>query len=185
MIVQTKILKEFETEFELRDGTKVFVRPLKPEDKDKLFQMYSTLSKDTNYFRFLKRKPITRWLVEKWIDIDYKNRMALIAIIEENGDQKIIADARYYVDKDTGEAEVAMVVHDHWQNKGLGTKLLEYTGQVAQKMGVKALHAYLSPVNGRIIHITRKLGYKAKWASDIIEYQVHLDLNKNKEKEEK
>ena len=168
--------KQFETVIKLKDGTEVLIRPLKPEDEDKLYQMYSTLSKETNYNRFLIRKPITRWIVEKWIEIDYKDRMVLIAIVNENGEEKIIADSRFYVDKYTGEAEVAMVVHDEWQNKGLGTKLLEYTSEVAKNIGVKALYAYISPENKRIIRITKKLGYKTVWISETIDYKIHLTL---------
>ncbi|MFB0559678.1 MAG: GNAT family N-acetyltransferase [Candidatus Lokiarchaeia archaeon] len=176
MSSSTTYPKHFETLIKLKDGTPVLIRPLKPEDEDKLYQMYSELSKETNYNRFLIRKPITRWIVEKWIEIDYKNRMALIAIVSENGDEKIIADSRFYVDQYTGEAEVAMVVHDHWQNRGLGTKLLEYTGEVAKKMGVKALYAYISPENTRIIRITKKLGYKTVWISETIDYKIYLPL---------
>jgi len=168
--------KRFETVFRLRDGTEVFVRPLKPEDRDKLYQMYSTLSKETNYYRFLKRKRITRWIVEKWIEINYRDKMALVAIVRENHDEKIVADSRFYVDKETVQAEVAIVVHDDWQNRGLGTKLLRYTIEVAKKMGVKELYAYVNPENRRIIHITNKLGFKADWISETIEYKITLPL---------
>ena len=144
--------KRFETVFRLRDGTEVFVRPLKPEDRDKLYQMYSTLSKETNYYRFLKRKRITRWIVEKWIEINYRDKMALVAIVRENHDEKIVADSRFYVDKETVQAEVAI------------------------KMGVKELYAYVNPENRRIIHITNKLGFKADWISETIEYKITLPL---------
>jgi acetyltransferase len=172
----SKYPKRFEKVLRLNDGTEIFVRPLKPEDKDKLYQMYTALSKDTNYSRFLIRKPITRWIVEKWVEINYTDKMALIATVKEDGEEKIIADARFYTDKETGEAEIAAVVQDHWQNRGVGTKLLQYTVEVAREMGVKTLYAYVSPENKRIIHITKKLGFKAKWMSDSIEYKIDLPL---------
>nr|MDO8079377.1 GNAT family N-acetyltransferase [Candidatus Freyarchaeota archaeon] len=174
--------KRFETVLRLKDGTEIFVRPLKTEDRDKLYQMYTALSKETNYARFLIRKPITRWIVEKWTDINYRDKMALIATIKENGEEKIIADSRFYTDKETGEAEIAIVVLDTWQNKGIGTKLLQYTIKVARKMGIKALYAYISPENKRIIHVTKKLGFKAKWISESIEYKIELPLKQNKTK---
>ncbi|MGQ9721683.1 MAG: GNAT family N-acetyltransferase [Candidatus Jordarchaeum sp.] len=170
--------KQFQTVIKANDGTEVLVRPLKPEDREKLYQMYASLSKETNYLRFLTRKPITRWLVEQWTEIDYRDKMALVAIVNRNGEQEIIADSRFYVDQATGEAEIAMVVHDHWQNKGIGTKLLQYTIEVARKMGIKGLFAYINPENKRIIHITNKLGFKANWISETIEYKIHLPLQK-------
>ncbi len=170
--------KQFETVFKAKDGTEVFVRPLKPEDKDKLYQMYVSLSKETNYLRFLIRKPITRWVVEKWMDINYGDKMALVAVVNKDGEEKIIADSRFYLDEVTEEAEIAMVVQDDWQNRGIGTKLLQYTIEVATRMGIKGLYAYINPENKKIIHITNKLGFKARWLSDDIEYKIHLPLQK-------
>ncbi|MEX2751632.1 MAG: GNAT family N-acetyltransferase [Candidatus Freyarchaeota archaeon] len=178
MTSSTTYPEQFQTVIRAKDETEVLVRPLKPEDREKLYQMYSTLSKETNYLRFLIRKPITRWLVEKWTEIDYQDKMALVALVTRNGEQEIIADSRFYVDKATGEAEIAMVVHDNWQNKGIGTQLLQYTIEVARKMGVKGLFAYINPENKRIIHITNKLGFKAKWISETIEYKIYLPLTK-------
>jgi len=171
----------FETTIKLRDGTDVFVRPLKPDaDKDKLYEMYSTLSKETNYYRFLNYKPVTRWIVERWADVNYEDKMALLAVVEEDGEERIIADSRFYVDKTTGEAEIAIVVHDDYQNRGLGTKLLAYTIEVARKMGVKRLYAFLSPTNRRIIRVVKKLGFTVKWVSEIGEYRADLPLQETR-----
>jgi acetyltransferase len=169
--------EQFETVIKLSDGTEAFVRPLKPsEDKEKLFEMYSTLSKDTNYYRFLNYQPVTRWIVEQWCDVNYDDKMTILAIVKENGKEKVIADSRYYLDKTTGEAEIAIVVHDDYQGKGIGTKLLAYTIEVAKKMGVKKLYAYLSPTNRRIIHVVKTLGFTVKWVFDIGEYRADLPL---------
>ncbi|MGQ9723569.1 MAG: GNAT family N-acetyltransferase [Candidatus Jordarchaeum sp.] len=169
--------EKLETVLKMRDGTEALVRPLKPdEDKDKLYEMYSTLSKETNYYRFLNYQPVTRWIVEQWCEVNYDDKMALVAIVKENGKEKIIADSRYYVDKTTEEAEIAIVVHDDYQGQGIGTELLEYTIEVARKMGVKRLYAYLSPTNRRIIHVVKKLGFAVKWVSDIGEYKADLPL---------
>nr|MDO8081756.1 GNAT family N-acetyltransferase [Candidatus Freyarchaeota archaeon] len=168
---------QFETVIKLRDGTEALVRPLKPsEDKDKLFEMYSTLSKETNYYRFLNYQPVTRWIVEQWCDVNYDDKMTILAIVKENGRERIIADSRYYLDKTTGEAEIAIVVHDDYQGKGIGTKLLAYTIEVARKMGVKKLYAFLSPTNRRIIHVVKTLGFTVKWVFDIGEYRADLPL---------
>lgn len=94
--------EQFETVIKLRDGKEALVRPLKPTvDKEKLYEMYSTLSKDTNYYRFLNYQPVTRWIVEQWSDVNYDDKMTLLAIIKENGKERVIADSRYYLDKTT------------------------------------------------------------------------------------
>lgn len=68
------------------------------------------------------------------------------------------------------------MVHDDYQAKGIGTKLLAYTIEVAKKMGVKKLYAYLDPTNKRIIHVVKTLGFTVKWANDIGEYRADLPL---------
>lgn len=169
--------QQFETVIKLSDGKEVLVRPLKPsEDKEKLFEMYSTLSKETNYYRFLNYQPVTRWIVEQWCDVNYDDKMTILAIVKENGKERIIADSRYYLDKTTGEAEIAIVVHDDYQGRGIGTKLMEYTIEVARKMGVKKLYAFLSPMNRKIIRVIKKLGFTVKYVSDLGEYRAELPL---------
>ncbi|WXG39424.1 MAG: GNAT family N-acetyltransferase [Candidatus Freyarchaeum deiterrae] len=168
--------KQFETVLKLRDGTEVFVRPLKIEDRDKLYQLYVSLSKQTNYERFFSRTHITMEMVEKWSDVNYIDSMALIAIANEDGDEKIVADSRFYLDKNTGEAEGAIVILDTWQERGVGTKLIEYGLEVAKKMGVKKLRADIAPDNRRIIHVMKKLGFQVKWIPDIGGYEINLTL---------
>jgi acetyltransferase len=168
--------KHFEKVLRLKDGTEVLVRPIKREDVDKLFQMYTALSKETNHDRFFSRTLITREKVEEWVDVNYRDAMALVAIVGEDGDEKIIADARFYLDKETGEAEGAIVIIDMWQEKGIGTKILEHGVEVARKMGIKKLNADISPENRRILHVIKKLGFKVTWTPETGSYRINLPL---------
>lgn len=176
--VDEAFLKRFETVYRLKDGRKVIFRPLKPkEDLDMLYQFYSTLSKEKNYFRFLSYRKVTRWIVEEWANVNYDQNMVLVAVVDEGGESKIVADSRYYVDKSTGAAEVAIVVHNDWQHKGIGTSLLLHTIKVAKEMGVKKLFAYVSSENTKIARIGMKLGFTTKWYPDMGEYGGELILN--------
>jgi acetyltransferase len=168
--------KQFETVIKLKHGTKVFVRPVKPEDVEKLYQMFDSLSKETNHSRFFMRTRITRETVEKWVNVNYRDSMALIAIVNEDGEEKIIADARFYLHKETGEAEGAIVILDNWQERGIGTKLLGYGIEVAKKMGIKKLTADISPENRRILHVIKKLGFQTKWIPETGSYRIYLPL---------
>lgn len=176
--VDEAFLKRFETVYRLKDGHKVIFRPLKPkEDLEMLYQFYSTLSKEKNYFRFLSYRKVTRWIVEEWANVNYDQNMVLVAVVDEGGESKIVADSRYYVDKSTGAAEVAIVVHNDWQHKGIGTNLLLHTIKVAKEMGVKKLYAYVSSENTKIARIGMKLGFTTKWYPDMGEYGGELILN--------
>lgn len=176
--VDEAFLKRFETVYWLKDGRKVIFRPLKPkEDLDMLYQFYSTLSKEKNYFRFLSYRKVTRWIVEEWANVNYDQNMVLVAVVDEGRERKIVADSRYYIDKSTGAAEVAIVVHNDWQHNGIGTNLLLHTIKVAKEMGVKKLFAYVSSENKKIARIGIKLGFTTKWYPDMGEYGGELILN--------
>ncbi|MFB0563296.1 MAG: GNAT family N-acetyltransferase [Candidatus Lokiarchaeia archaeon] len=173
-----RLLKRLETVYNLEDGREVVFRPLKPKkDVDMLYQFYSTLSKEKNYLRFMNYRKVTRWIVEDWANIDYYQSMSLVAVLGNGESFKIIADSRYFVDKTTGAAEVAIVVHNDWQRKGIGTNLIKYTIKVAKEMGVKKLFAYVSPENRKIIRLGKKLGFTPKWYPDMGYYGGELILN--------
>jgi len=177
--VDEELLKSFETVYRLNDGREVVFRPLKPkEDVEMLYQFYSTLSKEKNYFRFLSYRKVTRWIVEEWANVNYDQSMVLVAVVDNGGERKVVADSRYYLDKSTGAAEIAIVVHNDWQHKGIGTNLLLHTIKVAKEMGVKKLYAYVSSENRKIASIGIKLGFTTKWYPDMGEYGGELILNK-------
>jgi len=172
------IVKRFETTYVLDDGGVVIFRPLKPEeDLEMLYQFYSSLSKEKNYFRFLSYRKVTRWIVEEWTKINYYESMALVALVKNGESSKIVADSRYFLDRKTGAAEIAIVVHNDWQHKGIGTNLLLHTIKVAKEMGVKKIFAYVSPENRKIIRIGKRLGFNTKWYPDIGEYGGELILS--------
>ncbi|WXG42213.1 MAG: GNAT family N-acetyltransferase [Candidatus Freyarchaeum deiterrae] len=173
-----EFLKRFETVYKLNDGREVLFRPLKPkEDVDMLYQFYSTLSKEKNYFRFLSYRRVTRWIVEEWSNVNYDISMILVAVVNEGGASRIVADSRYYLDKSTGAAEIAIVVYNDWQHKGIGTNLLLHMIKVAKEMGVKKLYAYVSSENRKIASIGIKIGFTVKWYPDVGEYGGELILN--------
>lgn len=116
--------EKWEKKTKLKDGSRVFIRPIKPEDRDLWVNFYLSLSKLSKYYRFFSTRPKpNEEMIKKYTKIDYVNNFALIAIIEEEGDKKMIGVARYVL-TDKKNAEIAVVVADSWQGKGLGTKLL-------------------------------------------------------------
>jgi hypothetical protein len=104
------------------DGTPVVIRAIRPEDAERLIAFYERLSEHTAYQRFftvMKRLP-PDW-ARLLANVDYVRRLALIAEVQTPGLPELIAVARYEPTALAGTAEVAFVVQDGWQNKGLGT----------------------------------------------------------------
>src|SRR5262249_45647735 len=131
----------------LTDGTRVLLRPIRPDDESALSALYERLSPQTAYQRFFT---VMRRLPPNGADIlanvDYDRRMAIVATDPEDA---LIGVARYAYDERTDEAEIAIVIEDRWQGRGLGKRLLgELIGYAASR-GIRRLRAYVLADNGR------------------------------------
>ncbi|HVZ31931.1 MAG TPA: GNAT family N-acetyltransferase, partial [Polyangiaceae bacterium] len=119
----------------LRDGTRVLVRPIRMSDEEPLQQLLYDLSNESRYLRFMCHKSAhPREEMQKLVDSDYAASMALVACDPPSGD--LIAMARYDIDPGTGLAEIAFVVRDDWQRRGLGTCLMRRMVEIGRARGV-------------------------------------------------
>lgn len=152
----------FLEEHELRDGTKIIVRPIRPSDADELRALFKRLSPDSIYLRFLEaRKDLTIEQARQFATVDYDDDMAIVASLhhpEDSGD--IIGVARYSVlpGAERRVAETAIVVEDAYQNRGLGTLLLLRLVQYATNHGVDSLRASVHQSNAHILYFIKKSG---------------------------
>jgi GNAT superfamily N-acetyltransferase len=132
----------------LSDSTIVFVREIRPGDKDMLAAGLSTLSDDSVYRRFLGPKPALsaselRYLTE----VDGHDHRALVAVVAGE-EERIVAVARYVrLDGDPQAAEAAIVVCDELQGKGLGSLLARLISDAAREHGVLRLTATIASDN--------------------------------------
>ena len=95
--------------------------------------------------------------------IDYINNFALVAIVEVEGRKKMIGVVRYGLDPPgSNEAEIAVVVADKWQSKGLGTQLLVNGLQVMQRRGVKKVKGDVFLQNDKMMRLMHESGFKLK-----------------------
>ncbi len=145
----------WEADVVLRDGRTCHVRPITPLDADRLVSFHSRLSAETIYFRFFAPYPeLTERDIQRFVTVDYEERVALVAT--EGG--AIIAVARY--DRvDSRDAEVAFVVRDDHQGRGLGAVLLEHLAAAAWERGLRRFVAEVLPNNRRMLATFREAGY--------------------------
>jgi len=144
----------------LKNNLKVLFRPVKPTDESAMKELFYSFSEDTIYHRFfgvLKSMPRSR--LQHFVNVDYEDRMGIIAVVGEPGSEQIVALGTYDLDKSTNMAEVAIVVHDDWQNLGLGTELLRYLARVALQHGINGFNAEVLANNTRAMRILHKIGY--------------------------
>jgi RimJ/RimL family protein N-acetyltransferase len=146
--------KEMERTASLKDGTRVRIRPILPEDEARLVALHSRLSRDTRYHRFLgemERLP-PDW-AHFFANVDYQRRLALVAERTPHGEGTLIGVGRYDWSEKEGNAEVAFVVEDPWQDKGLGTILLNDLLCAAACRGIRRFRAYVLADNERMLRL--------------------------------
>ncbi|MBK8254428.1 MAG: GNAT family N-acetyltransferase [Polyangiaceae bacterium] len=143
---------------ELRSGEQILVRPARLSDEQPLTDMFYRLSDESTYLRFFGYKRYhPHDEMQKLVDLDYEANMAFVA--ETAGDQpQIIGMVRYDVDPATHLADIAFVVRDEWQNKGLGTLLMRRMTEVARERGLNGFTADVLSTNHGMLGIFHKSG---------------------------
>ncbi len=150
--------REFEQEITLKDGARVRIRPVLPEDETRLVTLYGRLSPHVAYQRFftvMNRLP-PDW-AHYFANVDYRRRMALVVERDLEWRPELIGVARYEPSDEEDTAEVAIVVQDYWQGKGLGTILLKEILRAGEANGIRRFRAYVLADNHRMLAMLSRL----------------------------
>jgi acetyl coenzyme A synthetase (ADP forming)-like protein len=149
---------EYELEVALRDGGSARVRPMRPDDDQNVKAFFERLGPESRYYRFFRVKnTLEPAEIEHFTHLDYQDRMALIALL----DDEMIAVGRYDREsKDPDVAEVAFAVVDDHQGRGLGTMLLGLLTGYARSQGIKGFRAYVLGENRQMMRVFRNSGYE-------------------------
>ncbi|MCR4404930.1 MAG: bifunctional acetate--CoA ligase family protein/GNAT family N-acetyltransferase [Candidatus Acetothermia bacterium] len=152
-----------------KDGAPLTLRPIKPEDEPLWHKMLATFSEETIRFRFFYHiGEITHEFATRYCFIDYEREVAIVAELEEGGERKLIGVGRLTSEPNQEEAELAVVVGDPWQGRGVGTLLTDYCLEIARRRGVKRVFAEMLPDNERIIAMLRRRGFQMELAEDVV-----------------
>jgi GNAT superfamily N-acetyltransferase len=155
-------------------GGPLRLRPLRADDGDRLCGLYRRLSPESLYRRFLSPMPTPRRdLLARLLDVDHCHREAIGAL---DGDD-IVAVARYLRPPSADVAEVALVVADEWQRRGLGRLLVRHLARLARRRGVRAFAGTIAGENRPALLLVRSVGpdVSVSWASGEIEFEIPLD----------
>jgi acetyltransferase len=147
-------------DWRLPDGTRVTIRPIRPEDLALETAFVAGLSRETGYRRLLSPRQLQPDELWRFTHIDYEWELALIATADIAGAEQQLAVARYVRDGQGEQAEFAIVVGDAWQASGLGTKLLQSLIRAAAQAGVRRLSASTLSNNEGMLALARKLGFQ-------------------------
>lgn len=151
----------------LRDGTDVVLRPIKPEDEPLESELLTTLSRESLRVRFFSIiKDISHDLLQRFCNIDYDREMAMVAEITAGGKRRIIGISRLIVEPDGKKAEYAIVIHDDFQGKGLGYKMVDILIGIAQDKGLDEIYGSVLSENEKMLKVVEKLGFKVSREPD-------------------
>jgi acetyl coenzyme A synthetase (ADP forming)-like protein len=157
----------------MADGRPVRLRAIRPDDADALVEFHRGLSPDTVYYRFFSFHPeLAPHEVERFTNVDGRDRVALVAVLDE----RIVAVGRYDRLGGTTEAEVALVVADALQGCGLGTLLIEHLAAIGAANGLERFTAKVLPGNGRMLGVFRASGFQESSHLTADEVDVVLPL---------
>jgi GNAT superfamily N-acetyltransferase len=158
----------------LRDGSPVEVRALRPEDEADMLAALDQTSAQSLQRRFFAMK---RHFSDKerafFMDVDFKDHVALVVQAAQAGRDIIVGGGRYVVFA-PGRAEMAFVVIDAWQGRGVGSILMDHLGRIAGNAGLNELTAEVLPENKAMLAVFGKFGFRPAARSD--PQTVHLAL---------
>ncbi|MGH3757966.1 GNAT family N-acetyltransferase [Actinophytocola sp.] len=163
--------RHWEADVVLSDGGTVHVRPIVPTDADALVAFHGRLSQRTRYLRYFGAYPrIPPRDLERFTMVDHHDRVAFIAKLGDD----IVAVARYEHSLGTDSAEVAFVVEDAHQHRGLGPILLEHLAAAARESDIRTFVAEVLAENSAMLGVFRAAGYQVARAME--EGVVHLEF---------
>jgi acetyltransferase len=167
----------------MRDGAEVTIRPIRPEDEPLLVRFHATLSAETVYLRYFHMEKLdSRVAHERLLRkcfIDYDREVALVAETQTatGGQREILGVARLTRERDTRDAEVAVLITDAVQHQGLGTEFLRRLIEIARAEKLSSITAHILPENRGMQGLAKRFGFKSIPGEDPTELTATLQLS--------
>jgi acetyltransferase len=166
-LVITPYPTRYVTPWRMSDGTEVLLRPIRPEDEPLEYEMLSTLTEETLRGRFFQViKNIGHEMLIRYCNIDYDREMAIVAELRQGEKRRIIGIGRLIIEPDFKKGEFAVVVHDDYQRKGLGYKLVDMVIGIGQEKGLEKIYGLVLSDNRAMLRICEELGFQRRDLSD-------------------
>lgn len=153
-----KYPEELETYRTTGSGVEVLFRPVKISDEPLLKDFFYSLSDKSMYRRFIStRQDMPHERLQEYVAIDYTKEIAILAVVQDGEKEDIAGLGQYTIDEAAHTADIAFVVKDEYQNKGIGTELLAYLTQLAKRQGLLGFTAEVLVENQPMLHLFEKL----------------------------
>jgi len=154
--------KKYVAARQLKDGTRVSLHPVKPEDEKRFNEFLKSLSAESMRFRFFEIiKEMSHEMLTKYCNLDYDREIAVVAELNDGG-KPIIGAVRLILDPGGKSGEFAVLVGDKLQGLGLGSKLMDLLVEMGKDMRVDKIYGYVSANNYKMLKLCKKKGFRVE-----------------------
>ena len=157
------------------EGFSLLLRPVKISDEPLLKDFFNFLSDQSLYRRFISvRKDTPHERLQEFVVIDYTKEMVILATIKDAEVEKVVGVGQYGINETNHTAEVALVVRDEDQNKGVGLELLSYLTYLAKREGLLGFTAEVLVENKPMLHLFEKMGFDIQKRNEQGVYELQM-----------
>jgi len=165
----------------LRKGQQVTIRAIRPEDKGPMAAALRELSSESFYRRtFSSKRELSDADMKKLTEVDFEVVVALVAVMSEEGQDRIVGGGRYIRmgDASAPKAEVAFLIDDAHQGIGIGSRIFKHLLAIARAAGVAQFEAEVLPANEGMLRIFERSGLPVARtrARDAVHIMIDLKL---------
>jgi len=170
--------ENLETYRRTKTGLEILLRPVKISDEPLLKDLFHRFSDDTLYRRFFSHPDIPHEFLQKFVVIDYRKQMTILAVRQEGEKEEIVGIGQYWIQETTHTADIAFAVRDDYQNKGIGFELFSYITYLAKKHGLLGFTANVLMDNVPMLRLFRKMGFDIVKTGDAGVYDLKMTFTR-------
>ncbi len=158
-------------------GLTIFLRPVKISDEGLLKDFFYDLSDKSIYRRFFTLRPdMPHERLQSYVIIDYTKEMVILASVMKDEKEVIVGMGQYIIEETSLTAEVAFIVKDEYQNRGIGTEILTYLTYLAKRRGLTGFTAEVLVENKPMIHVFEKTGFDIEKRASEGVYEMKMNF---------
>lgn len=167
----------------LRDGGSIFIRAIRPDDKQRLRDHFRKLSPRSVYLRFFEvKRQLSEAELVRLTEPDFVRHVGLLATLGAGDAEEIIGVGRYFrQEQNPQRAELAFAVLDEHQGRGIGTLLLEHLSRIARASGITEFEADTLGENNQMLMVFRNSGYVVRRSLDSGVFHVTFPTEETEE----
>lgn len=164
----------------LNDGTNIKFRPIHPTDASRMRDLFHKLQNAAVDYRFgwdMNRMPQKQ--IQDFVYIDHRKEIGIVGTIPNPArtEEEIIAYGGYYLNDRTNRSEIALVVQDEWQNRGIGSFIIKYLSRIAKMDGIRGFTADVQADNKKMQSVMHKLDGKVESVQDGNVFNMNTDFS--------